>query len=258
LPQNLINLRVLVTRPEPQASELSQLIENAGGVAVNFPTIEFAPPLDMDSFHDAINHLGNQEWLIFISPHAVYASVPFIRQRWPEFPPQVKFAAVGEGTAKALFEAGYNVAAVPENQWNSEGLLAMPVFQPSQISEQKVAIIRGVGGREYLDKVLAERGARVTPVIAYQRVLPQIDVTDYLSMLKQHRIDVIVCTSFEGVRNLKILFGQTGWTYLQVLPIIVMSERIKMLARDLGFQTIWVSRNASQTAILELLVTLRK
>jgi hypothetical protein len=52
---------------------------------------------------------------------------------------------------------------------------------------------------------------------------------------------------------LKTLIGHAGWTYLKELPLMVMSERIKMLACDLGFQTIWVARNAGQTAILELL-----
>lgn len=250
---NLSKLRVLVTRPEPQGSELCRLIQRFGGEAVNFPAIEFAPPADTDLLQQAVASLGDQDWIIFISPRSVYSSVPLIRQHWPEFPPQVKFAAVGEGTAKALKEAGYNTDARPETEWNSEGLLNLPVFQHAAIAGKNIAIVRGEGGRELLDRVFAERGARVTPVIAYQRVLPQVDVSEYLRLLQQKRLDVIVCTSFDGVQNLKTLIGHAGWTYLKELPLMVMSERIKMLACDLGFQTIWVARNAGQTAILELL-----
>lgn len=248
-------MHVLVTRPEPQGTELCLRIEERGGKATNFPTIAFAPPPDPVAFTQAIQKIGEQEWLIFISPQAVYASVVAIRTAWPELPPQVKFAAVGEGTAKALQHAGYNVDVIPKD-WNTEGLLALPQFQ--HVQHKKIAVIRGEGGREKIDQVLTARGAELLPIIAYQRVLPVTDTTYCLSLLKKSAIDVIVCTSFEGVRNLKILLGEAGWPYIQNLPIIVMSERIKSLAQGLGFQTIWVTSNASNNAVLELVETMRK
>jgi len=254
---NLTGMSVLVTRPEPQGSELCRLIKSCGGDAVNFPVVEFAPPPAMNAFIAAVTELGEQDFLIFNSPRSVIASVPTIRQYWPYFPPQVRFAAVGEGTARALREAGYNVQIVPSNEWSSESLLDLPAFQRSAVAGKKIAIIRGEGGRELLDKVLLERGAEVTPVIAYQRVLPQIDINPFVTLIKEHKINSIVCTSFEGVRNMRLLLGVTTWPYLKEVPLLVVSERIKILARDLGFQTIWVSRNASQKTILESLANMR-
>ena len=130
-------------------------------------------------------------------------------------------------------------------------MLALPEFQAVQ--GQKVAIIRGEGGRELLHQQLTERGAQVLHVIAYQRVLPEVEAAPILQMLKQHQLNAIVCGSFESVQNLKILLGDAGWPFLKELPLIVVSERIKMLAQDLGFQTIWVAQNASLEAVVELL-----
>jgi len=237
---------VLVTRPEPQGSELCKLIIAQGHQAISFPTMAFAPPAKSPSFE----RLNEQDWLIFISPQAVCATVPYIKFK------NMKVAAVGAGTAKALYLAGYIDVLHPEIETNSEGLLALPPLQI--VDGKKIAIIRGAGGREVIDKILCERGANILTIIAYERVLPKIDTEPCLNLLKNDSIDVIICTSYEGVRNLKVLLGESGWPYLKNKPIIVMSERVKMLAQDLGFQTIWVTRNPSQTAILDLLVERRK
>jgi len=246
---DLHDLHILVTRPALQGTEICRLITDRCGHAIHFPTIAFAPPPDQLAFQQAIALLGEQEWLIFISPQSVYASVDHIRKAWPQWPQQVKFAAVGAGTVKALHEAGYEVSSWPMTDWGSDGLLALPEFQ--SVFGKKIAIIRGMGGREIVDKVLTARGAYILPVLAYERILPTVDVSECLQLLKQRIINRIVCTSYEGVKNLKILVGETGWPYLKGIPLIVMSERIKTLAHDLGFQTIWVTRHASQTAILD-------
>lgn len=252
---NLDKLRVMVTRPQPQGMELCRLIDSCGGQAVSFPTIEFAPPTDVKAFQQAILLLGEQDGLIFISPQAVYASVTAIREVWRQFPLHVQFAAVGAGTANAMQEAGFTQIIYPSHDWSSEGLLDLPEFQ--NITHKLWAIISGEGGRDVLEKTLIARGAHVLPVIAYQRVLPQVDPAPYLALFKQYQIDVVVCASYESIRNLKILLGKEGWPFIRVVTLVVMSERLKVLAQDLGFQTICVARNASHKAVLDALVDIR-
>jgi uroporphyrinogen-III synthase len=239
---------VLVTRPSPKGEALCELIRARGGEAVYLPTIEFAPPPDLQNFNRAISALGEQDWLIFVSPQSVYASVPAIRQAWPQLPPKVQIAAIGAGTAGALHDAGYLTSLYPSSEWNSEGLLTLPEFQ--YMIGKNVAIIRGVGGREQLEKSFVDRGASVLSVMAYQRAIPPVDVTPTLVRLKQHQIQRIVCTSYDGVSNLKTMLGEAGWEYIKEIPLIVVSDRIKLLAGNLGFQTIWVAANASHEAIL--------
>src|SRR3990172_199038 len=44
----LAGVGVLIILPAHQAAHLAQLIEQAGGVAIRFPTIEIVPPVDLD------------------------------------------------------------------------------------------------------------------------------------------------------------------------------------------------------------------
>lgn len=246
---------ILVTRPSPQADELCRLIAELGHHAIHLPVIAFAAPPDQEAYSAVIKQLGEQDWLIFISPQAVYASTSDLRKHWPHLPESVKFAAIGSGTAKALEEAGFNPQVYPKEDANTESLLALPEFQ--QVAGKKITIVRGVGGRELVDKILAERGARILPWFVYERILPKVEVDGCLAQLRQHKIDIIVCTSFESVRNLKILLGDSAWPYISELPLIVMSERIKVLAGDLGFRRIWVASNASTMGILETIQRIR-
>lgn len=242
------SLCIMVTRPDPGGAELCEAIQAQGDVALHFPTIIFAPPPDPVIYEQSIARLGEQDWLLFVSPQAVRASVPAIRRTWPVMPDTVQFAAVGAGTAKALEDAGYHVSCMPDSEWSSEGLLDSDEFQ--NIEDQHVAVIRGEGGRELLEQILVERGASVMSVIAYQRTIPVIKPNPYLPLLKDDKIDMIVCASYEGVSNLKQLFGEDMWWILRNVPLIVVSERIKALAQGAGFQTIWVASNASHQAIL--------
>lgn len=245
---DLAGKHILVTRPSPAGEILCQQIERYAGMATHLPTIAFAPPKYPEQMNSAIEDLALQEWLIFISPQAVRTAVPSLRKRWPNLPPSVQFAAVGGGTAAALNEAGYQVAACPVAEWSSEGLLALPEMQ--NITGTKIALFRGEGGREMLAKSLIERGADLLHVVSYQRVLPQIEITPYLHLFEKHTLDAIICGSYEAVKNLKLLLGDKGWPFIQSVPLVVMSERIKNLALVLGFQTVWVTANASHETIL--------
>lgn len=246
------NYTIVVTRPGEAGAELSVAIRQMGWQSLYFPVIAFAPPKDPNQFMAAIDKAGEQDWLIFNSPRAVTASIPMLRNRWPNLPPQVQFAAVGSGTASALHDAGYHVAVVPEQEWSSEGLLATPVFQSPQ--GKRIMVVRGEGGREYLEKILQERKAIVSSCMAYQRVLPKIDPKPCLQLLKHHHLAAVVAGSVESVANWKMLMGDEVWSELKSVPLLVMSERIKKLAAEMGFQTIWVTRQASQKALLDLIL----
>lgn len=239
---------ILVTRPEPAGSALCHVLNGTGCETILLPTIAYAPPSDLAAMESGVKQLGEQDWVVFISPQSVFATVPLMRREWPTLPPVVKFAAVGLGTAKVLNEAGYN-AIYPSQEWSSEGLLAMPAF--NDVVGKRIAIVRGVGGRELLEPVLADRGAIVTPVITYQRVVPEADISNCMEMFLQKRIDAVVCTSSTSVVNFKKMIGDDGWQAVNTVPMIVISERIKKIAQDLGFKIIWVAKNASHQAIAE-------
>ncbi len=241
---------ILITRPKPAGEILCEQVNAAGFHALLFPTITFLPPDYPKDMQKTIAALDQFDWLIFISPQAVYAVSKVIHKRWPNWPVRLKIAAVGAGTANALQAENFPSALYPPEQWNSEGLLELADFQ--QLAGQKIALVRGEDGRDLLASTLTSRGAQVTPLIAYRRALPKTPVKNILAMLRNNTIDCIVCTSNDALQNLTILFAAAAQK-LTTVPLLVISQRMQDQAAALGFEKIYLATNASHDAIIAVI-----
>lgn len=242
--------RVLVTRPEHQAENLSRLIEERGGIAVRFPTLAIVSR-DDDKIKSTLVNLDDFQWIIFISANAVNFALKTNGGKIGRTE-SVRFAAVGQATAQAMKMAGLPVDLMPENGCNSEALLAMPQLQ--QIEGQNFLIIRGEGGREQLATTLRSRGAEVNYLEVYKRIIPRIDSSPVVELLAQHRLDVITVTSAEALQNLSLMLGENN-KLLLLIPLVVVSDRIRCIAADMGFNRITVTDSPIDTAILETVIT---
>jgi uroporphyrinogen-III synthase len=248
---NLQGKCILVTRPQPLGEILCQEINRANGKAIYLPTIEIHPPADPTLYQHQLSKIDNLDWLIFISPQAIYTIRDLLHQKWMELPGRTLIAAIGGGTAKALEQAGFHVDAFPpEDMWSSEGLLALPEFQ--QVSGKKIALMRGEGGREYLEQSLRNRGAIVSQIVVYRRVKPDLDTDVYIKLIVEHAIDYIVATSSEGLRNL-IEMLLPAWAELHAINLVVISHNMQVLAAELGFEKIILAKNPSRSAIMDAL-----
>ncbi len=253
---------VLVTRPEHQAENLSRLIAEQGGIVVRFPTLEIVSRDDADEIVSTLANLDKFHWVIFISANAVNfalkANSGKIARIIPPGPPLKNggrggFAAVGQATAQAMKMAGLPVDLVPEKNYSSEALLAMPQLQ--QVGGQHCLIVRGEGGREQLATTLRSRGAEVDYLEVYKRVIPEIDSSPVAELLEQHRLDVITVTSTEALQNLSFMLGEKNNKLLSLIPLVVVSDRIRCIAADMGFNRIAVTDSPIDTAILETVIT---
>ena len=258
----LNGLRVLVTRPEHQAENLSRLIEEQGGTAVRFPTLDIVARNDVDGqIKNTLANLGGFQWVIFISANAVNFALKANSGKIPRIISGLclqnvglgGFAAVGQSTAQAMKVVGLPVDLVPENGYNSEALLAMPQLQ--QVEGQNCLIVRGEGGHEQLATTLRSRGAEVSYLEVYKRVIPRIDSSPVVELLAQHSLDVITVTSAEALQNLSLMLGKKNNKLLLSIPLVVVSDRIRHIAADMGFNRITVTDSPIDTAILETVIT---
>ncbi|HEY8219884.1 MAG TPA: uroporphyrinogen-III synthase [Methylobacter sp.] len=249
----LNGVRVLVTRPEHQAEKLSRLIEEQGGIAVRFPTLDIVPR-DDDEIKFNLMNLDKFQWVIFVSVNAVNFALKTNSGKIGHTE-SVRFAAVGQSTAQAMKMAGLPVDLMPENGYNSEALLAMPQLQ--QVEGQNFLIVRGEGGREQLATTLRSRGAAVNYLEVYKRIIPRIDSAPVMELLAQHRLDVITVTSAEALQNLSLMLGEKNNNnkLLSLIPLVVVSDRIRCIAADMGFNRITVTDSPIDTAILETVIT---
>lgn len=244
--------RVLVTRPQQQADALCELIEQRGGIAVRLPTLAIvAQPVDA-VMQQTLEQLADYQWLIFVSRNAVDFALQANGGKIADLP-NTKLAAVGKATAKALAQAGIAVDLVPENDFNSEALLATPALQ--HVAEQRCLIVRGQGGRETLADSLRQRGATVDYLEVYRREIPAIDTRPVRQLLADKQLDAVTVTSAEALNNLMQMLDEPSLDQMRQLPLVVVSERIKHIAQQLGFKNIAVTALPADAAILETLTT---
>jgi uroporphyrinogen-III synthase len=244
--------RILVTRPEQQAHNLISLIEQHGGQAIAFPTLEIIATENTHAVKQQLENLKAYQWLIFISSNAVNFAVTANNGKIRDLT-QTKIAAVGKATAKAVENAGLSVDLVPETGFNSEALLAATALQ--HVQNQRILIVRGVGGRETLAQELQKRGAIVDYWEVYQRKIPKTDTVPVVDLLTQQQLDWLTVTSSEALQNL-ITMLETEKNLLLNIPLVVISERIKQIAASIGFKTIVVSSSPDDTAILNTMIML--
>ena len=244
-------IRVLVTRPEQQAEQLCQLIIRHGWQPIRFPVLQLkAIEQNLDTAL-AVGKLNQYHWLIFVSANAV-KFVPAGFQN--AFNERVRIAAVGKATAAALRAAGMPVDLLPEQEFNSEALLATPEMR--QVNGLTCLIVRGQNGRELLAEKLTERGAQVEYLEVYRRTKPELERSKIVYLLTKHKLDIITATSSEAVQNLLELSGEKIAKVLKLIPLVVISDRIRKKAENLGFKQTVVADEPSDTAIVSAIMTL--
>lgn len=232
----LAGLNIVVTRPREQAAGLVQRIEQLGGKPLLFPLLEIEAVSDDHALLEQLSRSKQTDLAIFISPNAVRYGMAAIRAAGG-LPAAVKFAAVGQGSARALREMGIQQVIAPTTRFDSEGLLALPELQ--DVAGMRVMILRGDGGRELLGDTLKARGATVEYVTCYLRSKAQLDATALLAA----NPDALTVTSSEALACLREKLEDDDRSALAAIPLFVPHARIADTARQQGWQHVVVTES---------------
>ncbi len=249
----LAGCRVMVTRPQNQAVNLCQLLQDAGAECYQFPALVINDVSDPTVPAATLQRIADYDIIIFISPNAVEYGARYLTAAGG-LPAQILIAAVGAGTARTIQYAFARPAdIVPQTVFNSEALLAEPAL--AQVKDKRVLIVRGVGGREALAECLRDRGAQVDYVEVYQRVQPEVDRGRLTKDWQQQPMAYIIASSGEGLQNLPILAGEDLQPTLFATTLLVVNERLQSLAKAVGFSDIIVSEQVSDDALVQTLIS---
>lgn len=248
---NLNGLRVVVTRPLEQSGRLAAAIEAAGGEACVFPLIEIGPPPDPAALDALVDRLDDFAWAVFSSPTAVDRAVACIGARRAR-PFGGAIAAIGEGTQRALARHGFTQVLAPTERFDSEALLALPPL--ADLHGAQVVIFRGQEGREVLADGLRARGAQVAYAECYTRHPPAGDASLLVERAGAGRLDALVVTSSEGVRNLRAMLDRVPAppSALATCHFFVPHPRIAAAARSAGFESV-VETGGGDSGVLQAL-----
>jgi len=237
---DLRGVSVLVTRPEHQQRRITQLLENEQARAISLPCVGIRH-LDNSLIREQISALGDSQVLIFTSSNAVRAAHQLVPLPWPQMcrsnqtQQGCTVLAIGPATADALQCLGVTVANTPVPPYNSESLLSMDIF--SSMNLQKVSIIKGVGGRDFLTQSLRKIAKIAETIDVYERFKPDIALNRLEAVFLKYVPDIVTITSNEALQNLFDLANQPLREHLLKLPLVVNSHRGAQLAKDLSFQS---------------------
>lgn len=204
----LFGKRILVTRAKEQSLEMSNIITELGGEAVEFPVIKTIPPIQCEEFNQAINQLETFDWIIFSSVNGVNYFFAKLKEQGIDIRQmsKAKIVAVGPKTAKALQDKYLNIEVLPQ-EFVAEGILAS--LQGHIKPGQKVLFPRADIARDIIPNYLKEKGLEVTAVDAYQTVPAAENREEIIEFLKEKKLNVITFTSSSTVKNfLEALKGE--------------------------------------------------
>jgi uroporphyrinogen-III synthase len=239
---------LLLTRSPAQNRRLLDVLESHRATAL--PVLE-RPLLDIlavtpeSADKQRIQRLDQYDHVIFISQNAVIHGVSLLADYWPQWPSSLHWYGVGAVTGALLNSLGI-VCTVPHN-YSSEGLLELPELRV--VKAQKVLIVRGAGGgREWLRDELMARGAQVDYLEVYQRRWREYP-EGLLTLEEAASILIVLAYSSESLERLAALLpGPLAANFL-----IVPSERIQTLAKDMGFGKVSVVRPDDEAMAGEIL-----
>jgi uroporphyrinogen-III synthase len=230
--QALAGIGVLVTRPEHQAMPLCRLLELHGAQATRLPALEIVACGDRRILTERIGMLDSFDLIIFTSANAVRFGASLLDQNR-----HLRLAAIGAATARALNQVGYDVAFMPNETPNSEGLLAHPRLE--HLSGQRILVIKGSEGRKLLQQELTRRGAAVVTADVYRRVPADVGAATLQALQQQvvaGEIQVVTATSLEvGVALLGMLPAGLRLGLEQV-PWLVPGARVAAGLREQGLR----------------------
>ena len=248
-------LHFWMTRPEGSGDDLSLACAAKGIDIVQLPLMNIVPLADEGIAARQIMDLDHYSHVIFISTNAVRFAMPLIEQYWPQLPMGIQWLAIGEATANALL--AYDIdAAIAETGMDSESLLLLDVLRVGQ-SGQRVLIMRGQGGREFLASALRDRGWVVDYCELYQRQVPVYPQGTLSHLLDELGINCWLASSAETLQNGLALASQEGRQELLQLPVVVPSERVEKIALHSGCQRVVRASNAGSEAVVAALLTLK-
>lgn len=248
----LDGIRVLVTRPAHQADGLCASIERAGGIALRMPALDIGPPRDSGAVRGLAQKLDRYDIAVFVSPNAVQGALELLGRKLPA---TLRTLAIGPATAAALDAAGVAGVICPDQGFDSESLLEMPVLR--EVTGSRVVVFRGDGGRGLLGETLRSRGAEVDYVEVYRRTLPPPPDARVADALRRRTVDAVVVTSVQTLENVVAMCGDELMQGLFAAQLVVPSARMIEKAEASGFRAPLVAGEAGDHAIVETLVAWR-
>lgn len=248
-------MTVLVVRPAPSCHELVDTLTQAGILALAAPLLTFSKGSELHILPDTLALLPPSSVVVAVSPRAVEYACNEMENQSHSWRQDLRYLAIGQKTAQ-IWESRAGIKATFPRSETSEGLLNINSFLASQ--GLNVVILRGNGGRALLGEILAENGAKIRYLEAYQRHWNADSPNTLVKQWRSEGVDTLVITSGEQLSYLCKIIPTKDHQWLKECHILVPSKRIYNQAISLCFTTINCIDSASNFALFRALHEMHK
>jgi len=238
----LFGRKIVVTRAQDQAADLSDRLRSLGADAIELPVIGIAPAQDPAPLDRAIAELSSYAWLIFTSANGVRYFLDRLDQSPHDLRSlKARVCAIGPATRRAVEALHLKVDLMPE-EYVAESLVHS--FASVPLNGKRILLPRAAVARDVIPIELRKLGATVDVVEAYRNIVPEnaaqlvgeiFDAAD--------RPDWVTFTSSSTVNNLVTLAGREA---LEGVGIASIGPVTSETARSHGLR---VSAEAKQFTI---------
>lgn len=169
-----------------QASFLEQgLIDQVLGL----PLLEIVPAQGPQLAQELFAGLMKATWVNFVSPNAFLMADALLTQNCLSWPTHLKLALIGGGSEQTILQSHFKPTQIVKphegSDWDSEGLWQALLAEQIDWAHEKILIIKGDTGREWLAQQWLANNAQVQEIALYSR--KNLDILDpYWTTLLEH------------------------------------------------------------------------
>lgn len=197
----LANRRIAVTRAREQSPELTAKLSVLGAEVIELPLITISKHIDKHTLHDVLSELGGYDWIIFTSANGVRFFFDEFHRIFDDIRSLglLRFAAVGDTTAKAIVEQHIRVECQPKIA--TAEALADDLIATGSLDNAKILVVTGNLNRDELVKKLEDARAIVDRLQVYKTEKTDLSADPAALDFRRRGADAILFASSSAVQS---------------------------------------------------------
>src|SRR5687768_574332 len=198
---SLSGRRIAVTRAREQSPELTGKLTALGAEVVELPLISVLKDIDKHMLHDVLAELGSYDWIVFTSANGVRFFLEEFHRIFDDIRSLglLRFAAIGETTAKAITEQHIKVECQPRIA--TAPALAEALIATGSLDSAKLLVITGNLNRDELVTRLEDERAIVDQLQVYKTEKTDLSGDPVAADFRARGADAILFASSSAVQS---------------------------------------------------------
>ncbi len=248
----LFGKKIVVTRPKGLISKMAAKLRVQGAEVLELPAIETEAIKDNEKLAKALEHLKDYQWLAFTSPTGVKVFFDEMIRLGKDLRSlgQIKIAAIGEGTKKALKERGLIADLIP--QVYDGASLGAELAKTCEENDRILIPRASLGNQEIMDVLAKRPDLKADDIPTYDTNYVSWNVIDEEAEFEKGEIDCVVFTSASTVKG--FVEATKGLDYSKVTAACI-GKQTKAAADQYNMKT-HMAKKAAIDSVVDLVIEL--